>query len=875
MTYSPQSKQQTWQTAPVLVQAQALLDTLGRVHAISRARSREPGRAAVDPCAWSCTHTLSAKYGEQHLEAQLERYSRTLASFADAYGPGPVLLVTAPARIELCGGHLDYIDYFQDKVLTFASSEYDMLMVARPRADQTVRGISLQPGFAPFEFSIADFPGGRSCHGGSAELVRSEWLSYLDYAGTPEPDWSNYLKGSGFYLQHLYPERQIRGIDLVVNSTIPPSGGASSSSALVMCSGYAFRALNGLPADPEEMATSGAQAEWYVGTRGGMMDHATMAFGKPDHAVRITFQPFSVAAVPTPADGYEWVTFYSHPTGVTPEILAKDNEISAVSCSILPLLIERALSDSPDLETPWRAFLRGVEREDADGIADLVLHCQPLLDSLPETLSLQELAEIVPGLRERVRRLYPSLAQIRGAEWPMPIRSKARYHLGEVQRVIEESRTLEQSTSGSDEGEVTASISRLGRLLDETHEGLRDLYGVSTDEVENLVGCVRSHPAVLGARVMGFGLGGNVLALVKSAAVGSVIEKAQTEYYRPRGRDGVADLHILVHTPGAGLGPVDPFAGARSTLIGLANHWENWRVNEPDILSLASGMLGIDGLADYTPTRPIKPLVLCGGKSTRFGGDRPKVLAEILGKPALEWVLEVLRSLPNSLPPLLLTSNEKSTCEQIRQQLDGRFEVGYLVDNDLLGTGHAVWLARERLADFDGITLVTEGTQAVLQRDTVLKSLLIHEAVGCAVMTMPTTAKDRPYAYLRRDDQGFVCDSCETRLEGAPPIERGEDNVSVYFMEGRELLPALEAARQRALDRSTGAYRLGQLGFPNEIVKSLVAAGRLVLGLCLAEEWEAQSLKTPSDCATVAQWVAPRNTRTPGQRSDWTEGSEG
>lgn len=54
----------------------------------------------------------------------------------------------------------------------------------------------------------------------------------------------------------------------------------------------------------------------------------------------------------------------------------------------------------------------------------------------------------------------------------------------------------------------------MGKLLDESHASLRDDFEVSTPEVEALVDKVRSAPGCLGARIMGAGFGGSVVALV-------------------------------------------------------------------------------------------------------------------------------------------------------------------------------------------------------------------------------------------------------------------------------------------------------------------------------------------------------------------------
>jgi galactokinase len=59
---------------------------------------------------------------------------------------------------------------------------------------------------------------------------------------------------------------------------------------------------------------------------------------------------------------------------------------------------------------------------------------------------------------------------------------------------------------------------RLGDLLKESHRSLRDDFEVSTPEVDALVERVWAAPGCLGARIMGAGFGGSILALLEAGA---------------------------------------------------------------------------------------------------------------------------------------------------------------------------------------------------------------------------------------------------------------------------------------------------------------------------------------------------------------------
>jgi galactokinase len=100
---------------------------------------------------------------------------------------------------------------------------------------------------------------------------------------------------------------------------------------------------------------------------------------------------------------------------------------------------------------------------------------------------------------------------------------------------------------------VDARMRALGELINMSHLSLRERYEVSTPEVEALIAVIQDDPQVYGARLMGGGFGGNVLALTTDENAQSLIDRAQNEFYGPRGRDGVGAGSVMVSTPGDGL----------------------------------------------------------------------------------------------------------------------------------------------------------------------------------------------------------------------------------------------------------------------------------------------------------------------------------
>ena len=91
-------------------------------------------------------------------------------------------------------------------------------------------------------------------------------------------------------------------------------------------------------------------------------------------------------------------------------------------------------------------------------------------------------------------------------ELPAPLDRRVRHIVTDNERVRETVAALEDH-----------DLESVGRLLDQAHASLRDDYEISTPAVEEAVArCKRA--GALGARIMGGGFGGNVLALLPPAA---------------------------------------------------------------------------------------------------------------------------------------------------------------------------------------------------------------------------------------------------------------------------------------------------------------------------------------------------------------------
>jgi galactokinase len=100
---------------------------------------------------------------------------------------------------------------------------------------------------------------------------------------------------------------------------------------------------------------------------------------------------------------------------------------------------------------------------------------------------------------------------------------------------------------------VDGHLELIGPLFAASHESLRDLYEVSSVELDALVEIATAVSGVVGARMTGGGFGGAAIALVAAEHVQAVADAATRAF----AASGFADPTVFTVVPSAGAGRDD------------------------------------------------------------------------------------------------------------------------------------------------------------------------------------------------------------------------------------------------------------------------------------------------------------------------------
>ncbi|MDY0339420.1 MAG: bifunctional UDP-N-acetylglucosamine diphosphorylase/glucosamine-1-phosphate N-acetyltransferase GlmU [Acholeplasmataceae bacterium] len=175
-------------------------------------------------------------------------------------------------------------------------------------------------------------------------------------------------------------------------------------------------------------------------------------------------------------------------------------------------------------------------------------------------------------------------------------------------------------------------------------------------------------------------------------------------------------------------------------------------------------------------------LILAAGKGTRMRTELPKCAFPILKKPMIEYIVENIEK--TTIDETVVIVGHKK--EVLMDLLGDR--VTYAVQEEQLGTGHAILSAASVLENKKGITFILPGDMPLMEYPLMDKILRAHAEMGND-LTIVSMKMDYPKGYGRivRDEYGEVLGIVEENDCNETQKLIKEVNSSVYVVDN-ELL---------------------------------------------------------------------------------------
>lgn len=186
--------------------------------------------------------------------------------------------------------------------------------------------------------------------------------------------------------------------------------------------------------------------------------------------------------------------------------------------------------------------------------------------------------------------------------------------------------------------------------------------------------------------------------------------------------------------------------------------------------------------------RPVTALILAAGLGTRMKSSKAKVLHEVLFKPMILHVLDSVKALNIDNTYVIVGHQREKVAELIAP-----YQAGSIIQEEQLGTGHAVLCAEEELGGMEGTILILSGDVPLIKADTLRAMLAAHLADNPALTLMTTTLDDPTnYGRIVRDDNGNLKEIVEEKDATAEQRKINEINAGIYCAEFSFLFQALK-----------------------------------------------------------------------------------
>jgi bifunctional UDP-N-acetylglucosamine pyrophosphorylase/glucosamine-1-phosphate N-acetyltransferase len=232
--------------------------------------------------------------------------------------------------------------------------------------------------------------------------------------------------------------------------------------------------------------------------------------------------------------------------------------------------------------------------------------------------------------------------------------------------------------------------------------------------------------------------------------------------------------------------------------------------------------------------RPLGAIVLGAGQGKRMRSNLPKVLHEIGRKPMINHVLDLVKSFNAEVISVVVAPNHNSVTAAVHP-------IPTVVQQQALGTAHAVKAAADQFSNFNGDIFILFGDTPLIRNET-LQAMLDRRIAGDNpdIVVLGMRAKGgNAYGRLILDKKGNLDRIVE--FNDATEKERQHDlcNSGVMLIEGSKLFGLLERVENQ---NSKGEYYL------TDIIAILRADG----GLAAVVEGEESELQGVNDRIELA-----------------------
>ncbi|MAF24974.1 hypothetical protein CL634_05300 [bacterium] len=243
-------------------------------------------------------------------------------------------------------------------------------------------------------------------------------------------------------------------------------------------------------------------------------------------------------------------------------------------------------------------------------------------------------------------------------------------------------------------------------------------------------------------------------------------------------------------------------------------------------------------------------IILAAGEGKRMNAGKPKVLVEVAGKSIVARQLEAIRASGVDASPILVIAPGEAG-EQIRQAT-AEFNPTYVVQDEQLGTGHAVQVCREAAGDAENI-MVLYGDHPLYTSESFIRLHDKHLASD-ATLTLATVdvgdyqdwrAGYKVFGRIIRDSTGNFSSIVENKDATEAQLSQTEVNPGWYCFKSLWLWTHI---KNLSSDNAQKEYYL------TDLLQMAVDQGETISSVSISPE-EAHGINTPEQLKEVEEML--------------------
>jgi bifunctional UDP-N-acetylglucosamine pyrophosphorylase/glucosamine-1-phosphate N-acetyltransferase len=235
-------------------------------------------------------------------------------------------------------------------------------------------------------------------------------------------------------------------------------------------------------------------------------------------------------------------------------------------------------------------------------------------------------------------------------------------------------------------------------------------------------------------------------------------------------------------------------------------------------------------------------VILAAGQGTRMMSDLPKVLHTIDGRPMVSFVIDTVEQFSPGKTIVVIGFK----ADLVRKELDGH-GVEFVLQEQQLGTGHAVMQCEDALGDFEGTVMVLNGDVPCLRPDTLRGFAEYHAAQGASGTVLTAVLPDASgYGRIVRAADDSLLKIVEHKDASPEELAIREVNAGLFCFEKSALIEALHG-----LDRDNAQSEF----YLTDVIELMRENGLPVRAYRVEDEREVSGVNNVEELEAVRQYL--------------------